>query len=343
MIAQQVVDFDTHLLFGNTTTTLATPAQRDFSSKDAGSNWKYIQNKHKYLTQHHFASCLAHLQDAWDPDLAEQLDRDFQCASSSAAKSVPHKPHTPYVTKLAKLRKEKNVLKQVLSQHRTGIDLSSSITHQVRDGNNFLLPATIPECQQWCREAHQEIRKLEKDSITLRIEEQTKLRQDAIQRGDHETTKSIKYRLLAEQTKQMYQKLRYILGIQKTGFSRLEVPQDPTNFDYKQCTEWITIDTPQDIESKLCKCNQHHFGQAHGTFPTVPPFSEWIDWGASSHTSELILEGTFLPPDIDALTSELLRHMKRRASLGQIQDTLMTGEWIGKILASPELTNLSDA
>ena len=83
-----VVDFDTNLLFGNPTTTLATLAQREFSSKDAGSNWKYIQNKHKYLTQHHFASCLAQLQDVWDPDLAEQLDRDFQHASSSTAKSV---------------------------------------------------------------------------------------------------------------------------------------------------------------------------------------------------------------------------------------------------------------
>ena len=65
------------------------------------------------------------------PLLAEQLDRDFQHASSSAAKSVCRKPHMPYVMKLAKLHKEKNVLKQVLSQHRTGIDLSSIIAHQV--------------------------------------------------------------------------------------------------------------------------------------------------------------------------------------------------------------------
>ena len=83
-----VVDFDTNLLFGNPTTTLVTLAQREFSSKDAGSNWKYIQNKHKYLTQHHFASRLAQLQDVWDPAFAEQLDRDFQHASSSTAKSV---------------------------------------------------------------------------------------------------------------------------------------------------------------------------------------------------------------------------------------------------------------
>ena len=76
-------------------------------------------------------------------------------------------------------------------------------------------------------------------------------------------------------------------------------------------------------------------------FPTVPPFSEWIDRGASSQTSELILNGTFSPPDVDALTSELLRHMKRRASLDQIQDTLTITKWIGKITAWPESTSTS--
>ena len=109
----------------------------------------------------------------------------------------------------------------------------------------------------------------------------------------------------------MYQKLRYINGIQKTGISCLEVLQDSTNFDYKQCTQWITIDTPQEIESKLRERNQRHFGQAHGAFPTVPPFSEWVDWGASSHISKLILKGTFQPPEVDSLTRELLQHMKR--------------------------------
>ena len=205
-----VVEFDMHLLFGTPTSTLATPAKREFSSKDAGSNWKYIQHKYQYLTQHHFDSRLSHLQETWDLTLAEQLDRDFQRASSSASKSVCRKPHAPYVTILVKLRKEMNVLKQVLPQHRTGIDLSSSIAHNVRDGNDFLLPATIPECQQRCCDAQQEIRKLKKRSVTLRIEEQTQLRREAIQRGDHETAKAIKYRLVAERTKQMYQKLRYI-------------------------------------------------------------------------------------------------------------------------------------
>ena len=76
-------------------------------------------------------------------------------------------------------------------------------------------------------------------------------------------------------------------------------------------------------------------------FLMVPPFSEWINWGTSSHISELILEGTFLPPEVNSLTSELLQHMKRHASLDQIQDTLTTTEWIGKISAWPESMSTS--
>ena len=76
-------------------------------------------------------------------------------------------------------------------------------------------------------------------------------------------------------------------------------------------------------------------------FPTIPPFSEWIDWGASSHISELILQGTFHPLEVNSLTSNLIRHMKRCASLDQIPDTLATTECIGKISAWPETTSTS--
>ena len=49
----------------------------------------------------------------------------------------------------------------------------------------------------------------------------------------------------------------------------------------------------------------------------------------------------YQPPEVDSLTSELLQHMKRHASLDQIHDTLMTMEWTGKISAWPESTSTS--
>ena len=100
--------------------------------------------------------------------------------------------------------------------------------------------------------------------------------------------------------------------------------------------------TPPRISKADCaNANQRHFGQVHSMFLTVPPFSKWIDWGASSHISKLILEGTFQPLEVDSLTSKLLQHMKRCSSLDQIQDTLTNTEWTGKISAWPESMSAS--
>jgi hypothetical protein len=35
-----------------------------------------------------------------------------------------------------------------------------------------------------------------------------------------------------------------------------------------------------------------HFGQAHGTVPTVPPFNNAVDWTASTPEADDILLGT---------------------------------------------------
>ena len=50
---------------------------------------------------------------------------------------------------------------------------------------------------------------------------------------------------------------------------------------------------PQEIEEALQKCNEAYFGQAHRSFPTIPPFSEWVDWQASTYQAKLILNGVF--------------------------------------------------
>ena len=104
--------------------------------------------------------------------------------------------------------------------------------------------------------------------------------------------------MVAETTKRMFAKIKVCRGVKKSGLSRLEVPSNSDDFRYNDCTEWITVDTPTEIEERLRRHNQHHFGQAEGTFPSVPPFSEWIDWGASSHIADLILDGHFLNDDI---------------------------------------------
>ena len=96
-----------------------------------------------------------------------------------------------------------------------------------------------------------------------------------------------------------------------------------------------------EIEAKLISCNQRHFGQAKSSFPTKPPFSEWVDWGASSHTSELIIEGKFKDETLVELTQDLLRHMKRQTQLDTVSAPITIDAWVGKITAWPETTSTS--
>ena len=149
--------------------------------------------------------------------------------------------------------------------------MSESIAHHVREGHAFQLPANIEECQKLLRETRRAIKKMEKEAVSRRDDEQQTLLSAAKIRGDTKTAKAIKYKMIAETTKRMFQKLSNCRGRQNTGLSTIDVPRDPTELNHKDCTDWIMIDTPTEIEALLISRNQQHFGQAKGSFPTNPP------------------------------------------------------------------------
>ena len=91
------------------------------------------------------------------------------------------------------------------------------------------------------------------------------------------------------------------------------------------------------------KCNQTHFGQAHGSFPTIPPFTEWIDWQVSTYQAELILHGSFQQDELDELSTLLLHHMKKQTDLNTIWSTITIDEWKNKIKVWKESTTTSPA
>ena len=280
-----IYDFDALRLFGNPTYRLHTPAQREFSAKDTSCNRKYIEHRCDHLKAKFFDKRIQQTKQTWNASSAEGLDKDHQDACKQAAMKCKRKPNIAYVKTLADLRKKKNVLPRVISESKLGISMSDSIAQQVNDGHSFKLPATIPECVLLIRTTQRDIRRMEKDATTHRANEQQSLLREATAQGDKKKAKEIKFKIVAEATKRMFRKLNNCKGTPKTGLSRLDVPRDPTDVNYKDCKDWISLDTPKEIEDKLIAKNQTHFGQAKGSFPTVPPFSEWVDWGASSHVA----------------------------------------------------------
>jgi hypothetical protein len=145
-----ILDFNETRLFGNPNYRIQNAAQREFSCKDGASNRIFIQNKMQYLVQHNYKTRMEELARCWDPELAESCDRDFQRSSDFGAKKCKKKPNVAFIRKLANMRKQKNVLRLVVSAQRTGLSLSDAIANQVKDGHDFTIPETYQECQKQC-------------------------------------------------------------------------------------------------------------------------------------------------------------------------------------------------
>ena len=128
----------------------------------------------------------------------------------------------------------------------------------------------------------------------------------------------------------MLNKVKCCQGNSTSGLSRIKVPLETED-------EWITIDTPVEIETKLLECNQKHFGQAKGTFPTVPSFCKKVDWGSLTHTTDLILKGNYNEDQLNKVTQDFVSYMKRKTELDKIPAVITILEWEEKIKAWKEL------
>ena len=337
-----ILDFDSQMLFGNESQGLASLPEREFTIKDKKAVREYIKAKHRYLTEHNFQHRLATAKTSWCEASQERLDADFQRAGFHAAKTCTKKPRDiAFVSELSLLRKRKAMLLKIISFHRRHLPVDTVLEHFKAKDPGFVISDNVESCQFMCNAIQRKITDLTRTAVYRRQNEQKLQLQEAEKAGDRAKTKRIKHMMSAERTKEMYKKIKNCRGTTKGGVTRLEVPRDPTTKDYNNCMDWISIDTPDEIAERLLQRNQTHFGQAHGTFPTVPPFSEWVDWSASSHTADLILEGNWPTDEVDSVSQDVIKHMRARTELDSVEDTLTINEWIDKIKTWPEATSTS--
>ena len=92
--------------------------------------------------------------------------------------------------------------------------------------------------------------------------------------------------------------------------THLQVPADRT-VQPKECTEWLTIDTPKEVEDYLIERNKDHFGQANATFPTTKQFKEHVDWAASTYEADLILNGQYDDSELNEIGKRMVKRIER--------------------------------
>jgi hypothetical protein len=112
-----------------------------------------------------------------------------------------------------------------------------------------------------------------------------------------------------------------------SDITTVEAPSngDLTTAHCKDCTSWSLLTDPVEIRQALICRNRLHFGQAHGNFPTIPPFTNAVDWTASTPDADAILEGA-LP-----FADDELDEIQRSTALNSISSAVTEREWVGKM------------
>ena len=336
------IDFNIYSLIGEAITDIASPQKRMLNSKDKRNRARYIRAKYDELTFHNFFNRLNHLisSPTCAPGIAEQIDSDWTRASVYAEKQCHSHYEMPYVREIAQMRKEKRILSLICSQYANKIDMSRPIEHNLKAHPQVNIPATTEACKQRIAQLQHSISdKLKQAHHRRKLELQEEL-EARKSRGDQVGEKAVRNIIIAEETKQVNKQLSKLKDSYDSALSQIKVP-DNEFADPKECSSWLTITSPEEMEKYLLERNRKHFGQARGTFPTVPPFSDLVDWAATTPSADLILQGDFDDETINDAGKLLIEQLESTTPLNSISANITEDEWIGKIKAWRESTSTS--
>ena len=337
------VDWDEVQLFGSLTPTLKSHSQRRLLSKCLPSRLKYIDALHKYCVDHTVFQRLDNLREYPSTPDAESIDRDITRGMLSAENKCRLLGQEQWSLHLQKARLLVDIFKHALSMVRLGLESRHKINKLLaKYGTPIDIPDALGDIKQALKDAQSELRKTRKDSAQHRKDLLATRIAEAQVRNDPTQISTAKRIAKAEDMKALHAKLRFISkdSTNQSGLTKLQIPIDDTQ-DPKVCTEWKTIDTPDEITKYLLERNKLHFGQAHGTPFTISPLSLQVDFGATTETCQTMLSGDYDASDIDALTNLVVQHFQSVTEDDTLPPSLTEKAMLDKYKFWPESTTTS--
>ena len=346
------LDIETEALFGDLP-PLAKLSSRDLVSTKPHQITQYWNHKCKHLDDHNWFAKVKQLQTSMKLEvpntaLANELYDRLIVSCAYAGKRLPKFKNAPYSPALVRQRNLVKLLETLQSHYNNPYDLSGELHESISKLGSLKVP--IPQCAQSCQQALQrarkelsEILKKEVRSQPLRKAHLEECLQSATAKGDSKRAKAIRGMQQAEDVSKVYNKLKAIRNkIPSSGLSSLQVPVDPS-VDPKQCDEWKTIETPEEIRLLLQERNRAHFGQSKDCNLTSSPTDFTMEFTATCKRAEAILNGTFPTDNLDELTKIFLEALKFVSDddIDAIPPDLSSEEFLGKIKAWKESTSTS--
>ena len=341
-------DFDTNLLFGSGTATLAPRSERMLKSANAKQVTAYLLRKHEIFLAHNVYERIKLLHHDEDRhEYAERLDRDVLAASLAAERSTRYYGTPKWSVQLQHARKKTAFLSKWISMHRTGMNKQSLQQQFESDGTlQVEVPTSLSEAKSQLRQARKEAKVISEQSFTRRdTEREQKIREleTSPDPKDRKTAKRLRCHKKAETRQQMHRKLKAVkTSYERKGVTKIEIPIHPED-DPKSCTEWQVLEIPEEILRQLQLRNQNHFGQAHGTPFTIPPLSGHLGFSANTTAAHDILRGAYDTGELSESLSTLIRHLQQTEEMAQhaAQPTITESELAGKLKAWRESTTTS--
>lgn len=352
-----VIDFDTSLLFQDTTSILHHPQLRGIKSNDKQQVNTFITQCHHHLSNNGVFDHFSELTDCTlHPTQVERIDTLLGQAIRSAEKRC-HRRRSPfYSMKLAQLRTLKSAALGNYNSIKHGTSKTFIFQQRItRHGIDYTLAETLQESWDQYKSLNTELQTLLQTHRELRRQEQIILIDIATASGNKSREKIIRNIAKQEANRRTWQTLRYIR--MQTGHTqkldRIEIPSSwPAPFtnisqttkleDPKTCTQWTTITEPSQVEFYLQLRNRSHFAQADGTPFTREPLSTNIPWAADTSYCERILAGeeTVAFTDVPQLAA-FLATCKAASDLDVLPSTIALPEFRGKITTWKESTTTS--
>ena len=340
------VDWDESALFGTAAPAMTNKQSRRLQSSDARAKENYILALHNHCTKHNVFKRIATLSEqdrTIDWRQAEALDKDITQGMIAAEKHCRYRSTQPWSPSLQQARIKVEIFKLALSMSRTHIDFQEKIDDlQTKYTSTLVIPTTVYQLQQSLRQAQTDLRVVLRNATTERKKFLQTAQTAATIASDSKAASKWKNIQKSEAIKAMYRKLQFIRrdNTQQSGLTRLEVPSNPDQ-DPKNCSEWTTVDNPEDITRYLLARNQKHFGQADGTPFTVSPLNIAIDFRTSTETCDTILEGKYTNTELDDLTSLVIKHLEKKTPLNKLPNTISEENIFKKFALWPEKTTTS--
>lgn len=300
------LDFDDNFM-KTTSVPIHQPAPRDLWSNDRKQAQQYINKFYDHCTQNNVFKLMDQLNNSEQLNVTaiERIDSIYGQACKAAESACTRRPQSWWSTKIHKLHTQYRKLNQQIRGLRTGHDLSAAINRQLKSRDIFYqVPVTLSACQheKLClRSELQQIvtesRKARDEELQYRYHIHTANGQKSKARITREIQQKEKLSSAYKQVKSKRKKHKCApidsLNIPTSWWPIEMAEADPISLsDPKGCTQWRTITDSQLIHRYLIVRNQHHFNQAKDTPFAQTPWTDLLDWSASTETARQIMLGT---------------------------------------------------